>query len=99
MVKKKINFWYIFIGLIIIILIVAFYKNINNHHKQEYKVVNKKILESAKKCYLKGDCTGEITLKDLYDKKYLETQIDPVTKENMKENICIKYDNNEAKFC
>ncbi len=99
MVKKKINFLFIIISALIVLFIAGAIKTLNNHHEKEYLVVNSKILQKAKECYLKGDCTGEITLKDLYDKKYLDIQIDPVTKENMNDNTCIKYENDEALFC
>lgn len=99
MERKKFSIFYIIVGILIIFLIIGAYKNLNDHHDKEYLVVNNKILESAKECYLKKDCTGEITLKDLYSKGYLETQINPVTKENMNENLCIKYENGETFFC
>ena len=84
---------------LIVLVVIAAFKNLNNHHEKEYRVVNSKILESAKDCYLKDDCAGEIALKDLYDKGYLEVQVDPVTKENMDENLCIKFEDKEAVFC
>ena len=99
MVKKKISFWVILMSLIIILVIFAGYKNVQNHFAKEYKVVNNKILESAKECFLKNDCEGIITLKDLYDKKYLDIQVDPKTKENIDDTICIIFDKNETKFC
>lgn len=99
MEEKKISFWYFLIGILIILIVMGAIKNLTNHHEKEYRVVNSKILESAKDCYLKKECEGEITLKDLYDKGYLEVQIDPVTKENMDEKICIKYEENETLFC
>ncbi len=99
MEKRKFSIWYIIIAVVIIIIIVAGIKNLNNHHDKEYLVVNKKILETAKECYLKGDCEGDILLKDLYNKQYLSVQINPITKENIDENICITFKDNETKFC
>ena len=99
MAKKKYNIWYIIISLILIIFIIGAYKALKNHQEKEYKVVNNKILEAAKKCYLDKECVGKTLLKDLYAKDYLNTQIDPVSKENMNEDICIIYENNEVKFC
>ena len=99
MVKKKINWGYLFIIILIILLLVGAYKNLNNHYDKEYLVINKKILESASKCYLDNVCKDDITIKDLYDNNYLEKQIDPKTKENINDNRCITYANNEAKFC
>ena len=91
--------WYLILALILIFLILGAYKNLTNHQKKEYLVVERKILESANKCYLDGNCTGEITLKILYDKDYLPVQVNPFTKENMDDEICIKYEKEEAKFC
>ena len=99
MEKKIINYWYLLTIILVILVVIAGFKNLNNHHEKEYLVVNNKILESARQCYLKEECSGEITLKELYDKGYLETQIDPLTKENMDENICLKYEDNKALFC
>lgn len=82
-----------------LLLFVAAYKSLNDHQKKEYLVVYNKIKEAAKVCYLKEDCKGQITLKDLYDKKYLERLVDPVTKEDMDESICLEYKNKEVKFC
>ena len=99
MEKNKSNVLYIIIFIIILVVVSAFFKNLKAHQKKEYLVVNNRILEAAKKCFLEEKCEGEILLKDLYEKEYLSVQVNPITKENMDENICIKYDNNEAKFC
>lgn len=100
MEKKRINIIiYSLVGFVAVLLIISAYKNLNDHHEKEYLVVHNKIKEAAKNCYLDGKCKGKITLKDLYDKEYLEIQIDPVTKENMNEKICIEYTNKEVKFC
>ncbi len=100
MEKKKTNLMIIFVAFFIVILfILAAYKNMNSHYEKELLVVNNKILESAKNCYLEKKCEGEITLKDLYDKKYIEKQIDPRTKTDYNENVCIKWENKKAVFC
>ena len=97
--EKKINMWYLLIIFFIVIIGFAAYKNLSNHHEKEYLVVNNRILESADECYLKKDCEGKITLSTLYDKKYLDVQIDPVTKEDINKDLCIEYKNNKAIFC
>ena len=99
MEKKKINYLYIIIGILLILLTLGGVKTLKNHHEKEYLVINNKILEKSKECYLKKECDGEITLKDLYDKGYLDTQFDPITKEQMDQNTCIKFENNKASFC
>ncbi len=97
--KKKFSIYYILLVVFIILIIFAVINNVKYHHEKEYQVLFSKILESAKECYLKEECNGNITLKDLYDKNYLETQVDPSTKENMDETLCIKWQDGAAKFC
>ncbi len=99
MEKKKVSIWYLVLALLIVLIIIGAKKSLDNHHGKEYLVVHSRILESAKKCYLDEKCEGEITLKDLYDKGYLEVQVDPATKENMNEKLCIKYEKERAVFC
>lgn len=99
MEKKKNSFLYIVLGLLLVLLIIAAIKTLNNHHEKEYLVINNRILESAKKCFLNKECEGEITLKDLYDKGYLDKEFDPVSKEEMDEKMCIMFSDDEAKFC
>lgn len=97
---KKIKIFLIALSVFFVVLLfVAGYKNVKDHHDKEYLVVYNKIKEAAKTCYLKGDCDGKIKLKDLYDKNYLAKQIDPVTKEDMSEDICLEYVNKEVKLC
>lgn len=70
--------------IIIIILMIGIptYINVRKDHEQKMtSVVNKRIIEATKKCYLDGKCdTNYITLQDLYDKGYLKKQTDPLTK-------------------
>ncbi len=99
MEEKKISIWHLIIVLIILFILFAGYKNLKSHQEKEIRVVNNKILESAKECFLKQECEGEITLKDLYDKKYIDLQINPLTKENMDDNLCIKFVGKDAVFC
>ena len=64
---------------------------IKNYNKKSYLVVEKKIVEAAKKCYLEEKCSGdEIKLKDLYKHKYLETVVNPVTKKIYDDDLPIK---------
>lgn len=90
---------YIIIGLIVLIFLIGAYKVYENHIDKLYLVVNNKIKENARKCFLEKNCVGEIKLKDLIDKNYIEVMIDPVTKEEMNQNLCIKYENDEIVFC
>ncbi len=96
--SNKINI-YIIGAIVVIVFLLAAQKNLNNHYEKQYLVIDNKIKEVAKKCYEDNNCEGKITLKDLYEKEYLEIQYDPKTKEKMNENKCITYDNKEINFC
>ena len=61
--------------------------------------INNEIKESAKKCFLEKNCEGEITLGDLASKGYVGVLVDPVTKEEVSKDECLKYENNEVVFC
>ena len=88
----------IFTSIAILFLIIAFpttYKIIKNYNNKSYIVVEKKIKEAAKKCYLEEKCTGdETTLKVLYENNYLDTIVNPVTKKIYDENLVIKKSEN-----
>lgn len=100
MEKKKNNYIIYFLSaFLIIIFLIAGYKNLQNHRDKEYLVLYNRIKEKAKECYQKEECSGEISLKDLYDKKYLETLYDPISKEKLDDNMCIKFENNKIDFC
>lgn len=93
----------VIISVIIILVIISIptgYKVIKNHHNNLYKVVNDKIIESAKKCYYDDVCIEDkITLKFLYEKGYLKEKLnDPVTKEYYNEASYVKRDNNNYEF-
>ena len=93
--EKRNKFLIAFIGSIILIIIViaTIVKVYTNHIDHLYYVVESKIIESTKKCYLEEVCTGEeVTLKDLIEKDYIDKQIDPKSKEYIDENIKITND-------
>lgn len=89
----------IFIVIVAIIFIISIYKVVNNHNDKLILVVENQIKEAAKDCYLHHKCENKIILQDLYDKKYLENIIDPITKKDMDKNKCIEYINDEVVFC
>lgn len=91
-------------GLIIIIGLIGLFiigaiKVYQNHVDRLYLVLNNEIKESAKKCFLEKNCEGEITLGDLTSKGYVGVLVDPVTKEEVSKNKCLKYENNDVVFC
>ncbi len=89
-------------SIIIIILIIGIpttYKVIKNHNQNLSKVVEDKIIEKAKECYYDKKCLNEkITLKELYDNKYLAKISDPISKEYYNENSYVERKNNKYKF-
>lgn len=89
----------IIIVSILLVFIIGAFKVYESHIDKLYLVVNNKIKESARKCYLENKCSGEITLKDLIDWEYIDVVIDPVSKEEMDQSLCIKYENDEVMFC
>ena len=91
----------ILISIAIIFAIIAIptgYKIIKNYNSKSYLVVEKKIIEATKKCFNEEKCSGEeITLKDLYDNKYLDVMVNPVTKKIYDEDLKIKKSNDGFK--
>ena len=88
MVKKVRNICIIIISITLIIFTI--YKLNKRHEDKLYNVLYSEIKYQAEKCYLKKECESTITLKELYKKKYLETQYDPISKEELNENLKIK---------
>ncbi|MGN1380485.1 MAG: hypothetical protein ACI4W0_02980 [Bacilli bacterium] len=89
----------IFLMTISIFLLLGINKTIKDHHDRQYTVVYNKIKEAAKACYQKAECEGEITLKDLYDKGYLDEAIDPITKEPIDSSLCLTKEEKNIMFC
>ncbi|MDD2238435.1 MAG: hypothetical protein PHH51_00920 [Bacilli bacterium] len=100
MEKTKLNYLiYFIIALGTIILFVSAYKAEKIHEEKLMLVINNKIKEAAKECYLKKECVNNIKLQDLYDKKYIEEVINPVSKEVMDSKLCLEYKNEKIIFC
>lgn len=83
---------FVTIGIVFIIIsIPTIYKIIKNYNNKSYLVVEKRIKEAAKRCYNEKKCKGDsVTLKNLYKKKYLDIQVNPVTKKKYDEDLIIK---------
>ena len=87
MEKNKVIIYTTIIALIFVIGCPTIYKVVKNHNNKLYMITEKRIVEAAKKCWNEDKCTGEtITLKDLYNNKYLEKQADPITKKYYSES-------------
>lgn len=82
----------IFLLVLIILAILTIYKLNKKHEEKLYDVLYSEIKYYANQCFLKKECESEITLKELYEKEYLGTQYDPITKEelNKETKIIIK---------
>lgn len=99
MVKKNNLILSILLIFISVFLLLGINKTIKDHHDRQYTVIYNKIKEAAKVCYQKNECEGEITLKDLYDKGYLEEVIDPINKEPLDASLCLTKEDKNITFC
>ena len=87
------------VAIILIILIPTVYNIIKTHNDRLIKVTEKRIEEAAKDCYLKDICKdNKITLKVLYDNKYLEKESNPITKEYYNEESYVLVKNSTYIF-
>lgn len=78
------------------ILIPTIYKIHENHNNKLLLVVEEEFHYYAKQCYLNDECTSTVTLKDLYDKGYLEDKLtNPINKKYYDEESSINLDTNE----
>lgn len=81
--------------LLIAIVVTASTVKINERHEEKLiSSMESKISYYAKRCYLENKCRDQITLKDLYDLKYLDQIVHPVTKEILDETTTIEYKDN-----
>jgi len=98
--KVKLSYLiYFIIALGTIILFMSAYKAEKIYEEKLILVTNNKIKEAAKECYLKKECDNKIKLQDLYNKKYLEEVINPITKEIMDRELCLEYKEDKVNFC
>ena len=98
-ISVKISKFGIFITtllLLIIVLTTVSIIRLNEEHEEKLIYsMETKIQYYAKRCYLENNCKDTITLKDLYDRKYLTQVVHPVTKEIVDETTTIVFVNNE----
>lgn len=87
------------IAIVLIILIPTAYTILKKHNERLMTVSYKKIEESARDCYLDNICLeNKITLKELYDHKYLEKESNPITKKYYSENSYVLRNENTYEF-
>lgn len=93
MVKKIVSI--IFLVLVLIVFGVTIHKLILRHNEKLYNVLYSEIEYKANRCYLEEKCSNNIVLSELYEKGYLTTQYDPITKEELNKNLKIQIINDE----
>lgn len=98
--SNKIVIYITIIACLLLIGCPTLYKVINQNHERLYEVNHKLIIEAAKKCFYDNKCeNNKITLKELYEKDYLEKGIiDPVTKIVYNENSYVLITKNDSSF-
>ncbi len=98
-INKKHLIYLTILAVSSIVIIPTIYKVITDHQAKLYDVVEKEITEAAEKCWNKKECTtDEITLKILYDLKYLEKQSNPINKKVYDEDSIIKRKNGKIEL-
>ena len=88
------------IGLFLIIGLPSIYKVAWRHQIAQYTVMEKMVIEKAEDCYYKKECkNAKITLKELYEKKYLkEKLVDPKSKEEYSDESYVMVSKKESTF-
>lgn len=93
-VEKKTTKTIIISTILVIIILIAITTSyqINLKHKQKlFSSMQNKIIDQALKCHNEDNCQeNKILLKELYEKKYLETIINPLNDEYLNENSYIE---------
>ena len=97
--EKSMNKKVIIITIAVIagmILIPTIYKIHENHNHKLIQVVEEEFHYYAKECYLSDECSSTVTLKDLYDKGYLNNKLtNPINKKYYDEKSSINLDTKE----
>lgn len=85
--------------IVALITIPTIYKAYQKYEDNLYDTVEKKVIESAEKCYYESICQEEkITLAFLYSHNYLDKVSNPVTKEYYNEESYVERNGNQFKF-
>ena len=95
MSNSRLILWTIIISLSLIIGL-SYYKISKESHDATYKVITKKITESASRCVNDDKCSTNMTYGELISKGYLEKMVDPDTKMYYSDSSTIKLE--EGKY-
>lgn len=88
--NNKYIIFFTIIALILLVSIPTIYKVVKNHQNKQIAVVEKKVIEAGRLCQYKKECPNEeITLKELYDLKYLDKLVNPINKKVYDEDSTI----------
>ena len=97
---KVSNYTIFVVTLTILIVVVITATTINlteNHEDKQIYAMQSKVEYYAKRCYLEGKCSGEVSLNKLYELKYINDQVvNPVTKEVIDSNLKINFVDNKV---
>lgn len=80
------------------ILAGTIYKVTKIHQNRLVNCMIDKVEINALKCYREDNCKETITLQELYDLKYIDEVVNPITKEIYPSNTTITIENNKAHF-
>ena len=95
---KKISISLIILAIALVACATA-YRVVTNHNANLMKVTEKRIIEAAINCWRDDKCSGNVaTLDTLYQNKYLEQEINPLTKEIYNTGSYVKKDGNDYEF-
>lgn len=78
------------------IIIPTIYKIHTAHNERLLLVVENEFKYYAKQCYYQEECSSVVTLKELYEKGYLEEELtNPISKRYYREDSSVNLDTNE----
>lgn len=97
--KRISNFtiFFVTISICTIIVITATTLTLTKEHDNKLMyALNTKIEYAFKRCRLENRCSNDITLNILYENEYLDTLVNPITKEVIDSSTKINYVNGET---
>lgn len=84
--------------LVFVIIGMTMYKMNKQHEDKLYNVLYSEIKYAANRCFLEEKCSKDIILSELYEKKYLKTKYDPISKEELSKDLKIFIKDNSIKI-